>query len=620
MIPDEIIEQVRDAADLVEIIGECVSLKRTGADWRGPCPFHGGTHRNFAVIAKKGLYYCYVCHEGGDVFTYLMKRFGMDYPTAVRDVARRVGVSIPERPDRDAGPDPREPLFGALAVAQEWFAARLRDEADAAKAREYLEGRDLPLAAVAELGLGFAPADKSFPEAMQRLGIPEAILIEAGLLLRREDGTVAPRFRGRLLFPIRDLRGRVVAFGGRLLGPGEPKYLNSPETPVFHKGSTLYPVHQAKNAIRKEGVVILVEGYFDVIRLVLAGVDHVVAPLGTALAGGPPRAPGQDSQAALLRRFAPAAILLYDSDPPGLRASFRAADELLRHGMRVWMATLPLGEDPDTLVRKGGAAALEPILADALDVLERKIQLLERKGWFAGVERRREALDRLLPTIRAASDPVTRDLYLDLTEKRVGVTRAVLEREVAAHGEPHFAPIQPPAQPAPEAPRPRQGRGLRGAPIEEKLLRTLFARPAWRERARHEVPPGYFQVPAYQEIYQALLALPAEAPLGDAAGVLSPNARDCWHRMTQAAATAVAGGLDLDAEYAGALSRLHDREVARGLPPVEEIGERQRQLEQLSPEARQRLLWLKQPEKGRQRRQPEPSPPSNPGTESRSED
>ena len=217
----------------------------------------------------------------------------------------------------------------------------------------------------------------------------------------------------------------MVGFGGRLLGPGEPKYLNSPETPIFHKGKQLYNLHQAKGAIRKDETVILVEGYFDVLRLVLAGIEHVVAPLGTALTA---------DQASLLRRFAPAAMLLYDSDPAGLRATFRAGDELLRHGMRVRVATMPAGEDPDTLVRRGGAAALEPLVDDAMDVLERKLQLLQQRGWFEGVEHQRDALDRLLPTIRATADPIMRDLYLKTVSERTGVSREVLQQQSGAHG------------------------------------------------------------------------------------------------------------------------------------------------------------------------------------------
>ncbi|MGE0555522.1 MAG: DNA primase [Gemmatimonadales bacterium] len=586
MIPDELIEQIKDSADLVGVIGESVGLKKSGADWRGPCPFHGGTHRNFAVIPKKGLYYCYVCHAAGDVFSFLMKRFGMDYPTAVRDVARRVGITVPDRAERQ-GPDPREPLFQAVAVAQEWFAARLRESPDAENARRYLEGRDLPLVQAAELGLGYAPSDKSFQGALAGLGVTEPVLVEAGLVVRRDDGSVGPRFRGRLLFPIRDLRGRVVAFGGRLLGPGEPKYLNSPETPIFHKGSTLYHLHEARHAIRKEGVAILVEGYFDALRPALAGIEHVVAPLGTALTA---------EQAALLARYAPAAILLYDSDAAGLRATFRAGDELLRHGVRVRVATLPPGQDPDSLVRAGGKAALEAILEDAVDLLERKIQLLERKGWFSGVERRRDALDKLLPTVRAAKDPIAKDLYLGRVAEVTGVSRGVLEQELAAR-------VAAPPPPAPvadrTAPPRRPGRRRDGARWEGRLLQVLISEPSWLDRAREVVTTERFEVPAFREIYAALLALaPSEGPLR-AAEQLTPAALDVWHRLVQSAQDL--GPIDWDAEYSGALQALDDRDRMRSLPSADDVDARREGLQQLSPEARVRLTWRKQAGRGRPR-------------------
>jgi DNA primase len=590
MIPDELIEQIRDSADLVGLIGESVALKRTGTDWRGPCPFHGGTNRNFAVIPKKGMYYCYVCHAAGDVFTYLMKRFGMDYPTAVREAARRVGITIPERGERQ-GPDPREPLFQAASVAEEWFAARLREADDAAHARRYLESRDVPLPVAAEHRLGFAPSDRSFPAAMERLGIDQAVLLEAGLLARRDDGSIAPRFRGRLLFPIRDLRGRVVAFGGRLLGPGEPKYLNSPESPIFHKGSTLYNLHQARNAVRKEGLAIVVEGYFDALRLTLAGIEPVVAPLGTALTA---------EQAALLKRFAPSVVLMYDSDPAGLRATFRAGDECLRHGLRVRVATLPPEEDPDSLARKGGAKAVEPILHDAIDVLERKIQLLERKGWFAGLERRRDALDRLLPTVRAAADPIARDLYLGRVAECTGVSRAVLEQELAAAA---ARPAPPARQPAPERAEPTgSGRPAVRPPghrIEARLLGLIVTDRAWLERARRELPVERLEVPVFREIYQALLALPEAAATAEALDRLSAEGRRAWQQLADEANAA--RGLDWDAEYAGALQWLDERDALRVLPPVEEVDARQERKQQLSPEARLRLSWQKQARRGRPR-------------------
>jgi DNA primase len=554
MIPDEVIEQVRDGADLVAIIGESVDLRRTGSDYRGPCPFHGGQHRNFAVIPKKGRYYCFVCKASGDVFTWYMKRLGLDYPTAVREVARKVGIVIPDSVER-SGPDPREPLFQAVAVAHDWFARQLREAPDAEEARKYLLQRGFDLETVDPCELGFAPRAQGFLTAMASLGLREEVLLEAGLLATRDDGTVVPRFRGRLLFPIHDLRGRVVGFGGRLLGPGEPKYLNSPESPVFRKGATLYNLHAARNAIRKEGVVIIVEGYFDVMRLVLAGVEHVVAPLGTALTA---------DQAALLRRYAGQAILLLDSDMAGLKATFRAGDELLRHEMRVRVATMPTGEDPDTLVQRGGVAALEPILRDAVDVMERKIQLLDRKGWFTGIEHRRDALDRLLPTIRAAKDPIQRELYLTLVAERSGVDKKVLDHEAESLPSPRA--VEPPSRAAAEPPGRRAAEpplsGRDGARAELALLRLMVASGEWRERARESVPEEWFESPVHRELFDSLRGVRGDGPAPAPEGV-TPGAALRWSRL--AAAAAEGGGEAQDQTFEGACRVLEARPHFRRL-------------------------------------------------------
>jgi len=578
-IPDEVIEQVRDTADIVSIVGESVDLKRTGSDYRGACPFHGGKNRNLAVIPKKGMFYCYVCHEAGDVFTYFMKRFGMDYPTAVREVARKVGVVVPERSERQ-GPDPHEPLYAAASVAQEWFARQLLELPEADGARSYLTGRGIPLEAAGELGLGYAPRRGEFQAAMGQLGVKEEVLVEAGLVVRREDGTVGPRFRGRLLFPIHDLRGRVVAFGGRILGEGEPKYLNSPETPIFHKGRTLYHLHHARNAIRREENALVVEGYFDVVRLALAGIEHVVAPLGTALTG---------DQAELLKRYTKTVTLLYDSDTPGLRATFRAGDELLRHDVRVRVVTLPTGEDPDSLVQKGGAEALAPLLRDAVDVLERKIQLLERKGWFEGVEHRREALDRLLPTIRAARNAITRELYLGRVAEKSGVSKEVLQREVEAMREPAApAPAVPRRPSPPERPAPRRWR--RGAGAESELLRVLVTRDDYRARAAHEVRADWFEEPPHRELYDALTA-----DDGEAVGLperLSPGAREVWSALRESGADLTEAMLD--DQYASAAEMLEFRplfrEYQRLTDPAEKV-KRKKALEAKYPRASRAMHW-----------------------------
>src|SRR5437870_3030031 len=396
MIPDDIIETVREAADLVGIIGETVELKRTGADYRGRCPFHGGTHRNFAVIPKKGMFYCFVCHEAGDVYTFFMKRLGMDYPIVVR----------------------------------------------------------------------------------------EEMLLDAELVAKRDDCSKTPRFRGRLLFPIHDLRSRVVAFSGRVLGEGKTKYLNSPETPIFHKGQLLYNLHLAKHAMRKAERGILVEGQFDVLRVTLAGLEEVVAPLGTGLT---------DEQAALLQRHTSHVILLYDSDDPGLRATFRAGDMLLRHKLRVSVATLPEGEDPDTLVQNKGAPALEQAIKDSVDVLERKVQILERKGFFGSLPGRRRALDRLLPTIRAAADPITRDLYISRVAEVAGIRKDVLQREVD--------PKEQPTVPY----RPLPSLTVLPSNAEKSLLLLMMAGEPWRSRVKDAVDSEEFEFGPYGLIFESLV-------------------------------------------------------------------------------------------------------------------
>lgn len=487
MIPDDVIEQVRDAADLIGIIGETVELKRTGSDYRGRCPFHGGTHRNFAVIPKKGMFYCFVCHEAGDVFTFFMKRLGMDYPTAVREVARRVGITIPERSGPTGGPDPREPLFAAVATAADWFARQLRETPEAEVARKYLESRHVTLEQAQVAGLGFAPRGSPFLDAMKGLGLREEVLLEAGLTVKRDDGSKVPRFRGRLLFPIHDLRSRVVAFSGRILGEGEPKYLNSPETPIFHKGQLLYNLHLAKHGIRKAERAILVEGQFDVLRVTLAGLEEVVAPLGTGLT---------DDQAALLQRHTSHVILLYDSDDPGLRATFRAGDVLLRHKLRVSVATLPPGEDPDTLVQNKGAGALEETLRDAIDVMDRKIQILTRRGFFGSLPGRRRALDALLPTVRATADPVARDLYLARVAEVAGIRKSTLEDEVLGRLEATRPVI-------PATPKPAVDLGS-NAPTEKALLLVMLSADEWRTRVLSEVDRENFTSDLYRSVFDAL--------------------------------------------------------------------------------------------------------------------
>jgi DNA primase len=507
-IPDELVEEVRQRADLVEIVSEYTRLKRSGKTFRGPCPLHGGNGPNFSVDPSKGLYKCFVCGEGGTVFTFLQRHLGLSFPDAVRMVAERVGVVIPDPREQHREADPNDRFYEINAFAADWFAAQLAGT-DGAAARAYLERRGISPPVAERFGLGWAPERwDALRDAARGHRIDEDDLLALGLTkISERSGGRYDAFRGRVIFPIRDLGGRVVAFGGRVIGDEVPKYLNSAETPVYHKSDVLYGLNWSRGAIRKEETALVVEGYMDFVALAAHGVENVVAPLGTALT---------ERQAALLARYARRVVLLYDSDMAGLRATFRAGDELLRAGVEVLVATLPDGEDPDSLVRREGAAALRRYIDDAVDVFDRKLGLLERRGLFGSIAGVRRAIDALLPTVRAASDEVIRGVYLSRVAEKTGVPRETLERETSAlertdradrtkqQQRPGVRPDgrrPPPGRPDPREPVPQS----RGIGPERMLLLLLLRDESYVERAAQEVSADDFRDPVYRAIYDGLM-------------------------------------------------------------------------------------------------------------------
>ncbi|HSU15139.1 DNA primase [Longimicrobium sp.] len=515
-IPDHLVEQIRDAADIVEILSEHTRLKRSGRTFRGPCPLHGGEGPNFSVDPAKGFYKCFVCGEGGTVYTFLMKHLGMSYPDAIRWTAARVGIEVPDEREERPEEDPHRHYYEVNEFARDWFRRQLWEEEGGKGAREYLERRGVGREPAERFGLGWAPEEwRAFGDAARHHGIPDWLLLELGLVKESTKGGREPYdvFRGRVIFPIVDLAGRVVAFGGRILGQAEehvPKYLNSPETPVYSKGRTLYGLNWSKNAIRREETALVVEGYMDYVSLASHGVGNAVAPLGTAMT---------EEQAALIGRYCGRAILLYDSDKAGLKATFRSGDELLRAGVEVLVATLPEGEDPDSLVRGKGAAALKRYLDDAVDVLERKIQILERKDYFGSIRGTRQAIDSLLPTVRAAADEVMRGVYIQRISEKTGVPRETLEKEAAeapAHERRAGAPPRDRGTPPPHAPhhgghaRPEDVGAMTRAVMErhlpERILLLLMLRDeAWVERAAGDLSPGDFRHPPYGAVFAGLV-------------------------------------------------------------------------------------------------------------------
>ena len=572
MVSDSLVEDIRARADILEILGEYVQLRRSGKSYRGPCPLHGGDGPNFAVDPQRQIFKCFVCGEGGDVFGFLMKHLGLDFPEAVRHVGAKVGIEVPDREERRE--DPYAPLRGVLAFAAEWFQGRLREPAGAG-ARDYLRGRGLALEEALDFGLGYADDEwRALRSAAARHGIEERTLLDLGLLATSERAEEPyDRFRGRLMFTIHDLRDRPIGFGGRILDPSSdaPKYINSPESPVFHKGEELYGLNRARHAMRREDCAAIAEGFTDVIALHRAGLGFAVAGLGTSFTA---------DQARRIGRYTKRAYLLYDSDPAGLRATFRTGDILLAAGIHPMVVSLPSGEDPDSLIRRDGPSAIRQLLDDAVDLLERKLQILRREGYLDRVEGRRRAVDGLLSTLRAVSDPALRDIYVDRAVEGLGIRRDTLVDEIARLERSRHR-RRPPAA---GAGRPRRGQSP-ASRAEHDFLLLLVRDPALtRQAVRVGLVPDHMSDPRGRELFEILSAASDE-------GVDVPD----W-----TAASAEAGELakalrESDRELPDA-ARVFDA-VARRLlyrrhrERIEEIG---RAIELAEPEQQRRLLGEKQ--------------------------
>jgi DNA primase len=528
MVSDTVVEEVRARADLVEICGEHVTLKRVGKSYRGPCPLHGGEGPNFSVDAARGIYKCFVCGEGGDVFGFVMQLLGLDFPEAVRYVGARVGIDVPDR--SEPREDPHAHLREVVAFADEWFTDQLGGKAGGA-ARSHLESRGIDLDVARQYGIGYAPDEwRALREAASARGVEESLLLELGLLATSERAEEPyDRFRRRLMFSIRDLRDRAIGFGGRDLGPSSddvPKYINSPDSPIFHKGETLYGLGWARHAIRREGYAAIVEGYTDVLALHLHQLPIAVAGLGTAFT---------PQQARQLARYTKQAYLLYDSDDAGLRATFRTADVLLQAGVHPLVVTLPRDEDPDSVVRSQGEEAVRGYLSDAVDVLERKLLILEREGYLSSIEGRRRAVDGLLSTLRAVRDPALRDIYLDRAAERTGVRRDTLVHEIArteaqrgrARGSVAGGPRVDPAGSlkAPED-------DPRSHLAERNLVLLLLRDQALIGRASEAgVGPEHLEHAGLRRVYQALLEHDESGGDMEWAARLEPNDRELAERL-----------------------------------------------------------------------------------------
>ena len=468
-IPQHFIDELIARADIVEIIGARVQLKKSGREFKACCPFHNEKTPSFWVSPDKQFYHCFGCGKHGTAIGFLMDHDHMAFPEAVEELATRLGLEVPhEGGTAAAAPRADEPLYELMARAAKFYADGLAHEP---RARDYATGRGLTAATLERFGIGYAP--NSWNELLKRFGAGDAErkrLAEAGLVIERERGQSAAeryydRFRDRLMFPIRDARGRVIAFGGRVIDAGEPKYLNSPETVLFHKGGELYGLYETRRARTNLTRLVVVEGYMDVVRLHQAGVDYAVATLGTATTAEHFRR---------IFRLVSAVTFAFDGDRAGRAAAWRALQQALpeaREGREIRFLFLPQGHDPDTLIAAEGREAFEARLAGAVPLSEYLVRELSEQSELKSADGRARFAEAARPLFAKVPEGVYRELLLERLAEVVGLSAARLQ-ELWAQGRGGGAAATAAAAPAKTQPRSASGAG-RGSLVRQAIVRLL---------------------------------------------------------------------------------------------------------------------------------------------------
>src|SRR3954468_11145327 len=425
LFPASFVDDLKSHADIVQVIQERVPLKRSGAEWKGLCPFHGEKTPSFHVNGDRGVFHCFGCAVGGDVIKFVELYDKVTFPEAVRQLAGRFGLPVPEpehSKDDGEGQQERDSLLKAHEVAAAWFREQLATPAGAA-ARRQLRDRGLTPETIELIGAGYAPSTREGVKArLLKEGFALPMLLRSGLVVERGQGTTVDLFRNRLMIPICRDNGTIVAFGGRAMDSGQqPKYLNSPETPIYVKGRTLYGLHLSKASITRAKHAVMVEGYFDLAQAYQAGITNVVASSGTALTG---------AQARLLKRFAAKVVLSFDPDPAGQDAAARSSELLVAEGFQVNVAMLPSGDDPDTFIRKSGAAAYQDTLRNSRPYLEYLLDRASAAHDLSKDDSRREFLNAMLTVAARIPDAAARDQFADRLAHKARITEEVVRAEI----------------------------------------------------------------------------------------------------------------------------------------------------------------------------------------------
>lgn len=423
LYPHAFIDELRAQVDIAQVIQDHVSLKRVGNSLKGLCPFHGEKTPSFHVNREKGFFHCFGCGVGGDVFKFLELHEKVGFQDAVKMLAQRFGIPLPEMTpgdDRDAAA--REALLKIHEAAQAYFRESLGTPAGS-RARQQLHARGITEATIERLGLGYAPPTREGLKArLLALGFEVPLIIRSGLAVERDNGQVIDRFRGRLTIPIARDTGTIVAFGARAMDPDQqPKYLNSPETPIYSKGRTIYGLHLTKPAIRKSGYAVIVEGYFDFAQVVQESALPVVASCGTALTA---------QQAQALRRFTQKVVLSFDPDAAGQGAAARSCELLVAEGFQVNVAILPAGEDPDTFIRTRGGRQYADQLRESRPYLEYLVDRAAAGHDLRHDDSRRQFLNEMLGVAARIPDAATRDQFADRLAHKARITEEVVRAEI----------------------------------------------------------------------------------------------------------------------------------------------------------------------------------------------
>ncbi|MCF3941792.1 DNA primase [Oceanobacillus alkalisoli] len=424
-IPEEVIEEVRKANNIVDVVGEYVQLKKQGRNYFGLCPFHGENTPSFSVTQEKQIFHCFGCGKGGNVVTFLMEMESFSFFEAMETLASRSGITLPTTGNekRSSYSEENQRILEASEWLTKLYNHLLRYTKDGKEGYNYFQDRSILDETIDVFQLGFAPNTKDFiVEFLEKKGFNKQLLIKAGLVSERDDGTVTDRFQGRVIFPIRNHLGKTVAFGGRAIHDQGPKYLNSPESELFQKGRLLYNFDLAKRHIRKENEVILFEGYMDVIAAYQAGIKNVVATLGTALS---------ESQAKLLRRYVNEVIICYDGDDAGKEASFKAAGMLRQAGCTVKVAYLKDGNDPDTFINEHGGEAFHDQIIRASDTYMTFLMRYYKKDYNLSLEADKlNYIQKVLKELSTVESSLEREYYLQELGKEFTMSLDVLKEEL----------------------------------------------------------------------------------------------------------------------------------------------------------------------------------------------